>query len=204
MADASSSDPRRITQLLRAIGGNGEEHRAALAELMPLVYDNLRHMARRQLGRERRSYTLDSAALVNEAFLKLAGEDALALQNRAHFFAVSANVMRHILVDHARARNASKRGGGQAALPLEDHEAEVMLPMLPAGEAERVVALDEALQRLAAVDEEASRIVEFRFFAGATEEETARALGISPATARRRWAFARSWLKRDLDTDLVP
>ena len=201
MADASSSDPRRITQLLRAIGGNGEEHRAALAELMPLVYDNLRRMARRQLGREQRSYTLDSGALVNEAFLKLAGEDALALQNRAHFFAVSANVMRHILVDHARARNASKRGGGQAALPLEDHEGEVMLP---AGEAERVLALDEALQRLAAVDEEASRIVEFRFFAGATEEETARALGISPATARRRWAFARSWLKRDLDAGLEP
>ena len=93
MADASpSSDPRRITHLVRAIGGDGEEHRAALAELMPLVYDNLRHMARRQLGRERRSYTLESAALVNEAFLKLAGEDALALQNRAHFFAVSANV----------------------------------------------------------------------------------------------------------------
>jgi RNA polymerase sigma factor (TIGR02999 family) len=203
MADASSpsSDPRRITHLLRAIGGDGEEHRAALAELMPLVYDNLRHMARRQLGRERRSYTLESAALVNEAFLKLAGEDALALQNRAHFFAVSANVMRHILVDHARARNASKRGGGQPALPLEDHEAEVMLP---ASEAERVLALDEALQRLAAVDEEASRIVEFRFFAGATEEEAARALGISPATARRRWAFARSWLKRDLDAGLEP
>ena len=119
MADASSSsDPRRITHLLRAIGGDGEEHRAALAELMPLVYDNLRHMARRQLGRERRSYTLESAALVNEAFLKLAGEDALALQSRAHFFAVSANVMRHILVDHARARDASKRGGGQSALPL--------------------------------------------------------------------------------------
>jgi len=105
------------------------------------------------------------------------------------------------IVDYARARNASKRGGGAAPLPLEDHEAEVMLP---AGEAERVLALDEALQRLAAVDEEASRIVEFRFFAGATEEEAARALGISPATARRRWAFARSWLKRDLDAGLEP
>jgi RNA polymerase sigma factor (TIGR02999 family) len=180
----------QITLLLRELGSG---QRGALNALVPLVYGELRKLARRQLGRERSGHTLDSVALVNEAFLNLVNQDELALESRAHFFGVSANAMRRILVDYARARNADKRGGGVQPLPIEDVE-----PVLAAPEAERVIALDDALERLSAIDEEATKIVEYRYFAGATEEETARALGISPATARRRWAFARAWLKREL------
>jgi RNA polymerase sigma factor (TIGR02999 family) len=185
---------RQITRLLQQLGSGDRE---ALDDLMPLVYAELRQMARRQLSRERAGHTLDSVALVNEAFLNLAGEDALALQNRGHFFGVSANAMRRILVDHARARNADKRGGGAQPVPLDDAE-----PALPAADAERVLAIDAALQKLSAIDEQATRIVEFRYFAGATEQEAAQALGISPATARRRWAFAKAWLQRELNDTL--
>lgn len=170
-----------------------------MQELMPLVYAELRQMARRKLGRERAGHTLDSVALVNEAFINLAGEDALVLQNRAHFFGVSANAMRRILVDYARARNADKRGGGVQPVSLDDEE-----PGLPAADAERVLAINQALEKLSAVDDEATKIVEYRYFAGATEEEAAEALGISPATARRRWAFARAWLQRELNETVLP
>jgi RNA polymerase sigma factor (TIGR02999 family) len=186
----------QITHLLREMAGGKRE---ALDELVPLVYTELRRMARRQLMRERADHTLDSVALVNEAFLDLVEQDALALQNRAHFFGASANVMRRILVDHARARNADKRGGGARPLSLDDVE-----PVLPLLEAERLLALDAALERLAAIDEEATKIVEHRYFSGATEAEAARALGISPATARRRWAFAKAWLQRELNESLPP
>ncbi|MDB4980932.1 MAG: subfamily polymerase sigma-24 factor [Myxococcales bacterium] len=181
----------QVTQLLHDLGAG---KRSALNELVPLVYAELRRMAGRQLARERAGHTLDSVALVNEAFLNLVGQDQLALQNRAHFFGVSANVMRRILVDHARARNAEKRGGGQRAVSLDDVEVG-----MPAADAERLLALDAALVELATIDEEAVRVVEHRYFSGATEEEAARALGISPATARRRWAFAKAWLQRKLD-----
>jgi RNA polymerase sigma factor (TIGR02999 family) len=181
----------QITQLLRELG---EGNQAALRELVPLVYDELRRMARRQLSRERVGHTLDSVALVNEAFLNLVGQDALAVENRAHFFGVSANCMRRILVDYARARNADKRGGGARPVSIDDAE-----PAMPAPDAERLLALDSALERLAEIDAEAVQVVEHRYFAGATEEEAARAIGISPATARRRWAFAKAWLQRELN-----
>lgn len=195
-AMTTSQGSRQITRLLQDLGSG---NRDALDQLMPLVYAELRQMARRQLSRERAGHTLDSVALVNEAFINLAKDDALALQNRGHFFGVSANAMRRILVDYARARNADKRGGGVQAVPLEDNE-----PGLPAADAERVLAIDAALERLSAIDEQATRIVEFRYFAGATEEEAAQALGISPATARRRWAFAKAWLQRELNQSLDP
>jgi RNA polymerase sigma factor (TIGR02999 family) len=194
MADAVSS--HQITQLLQELGSG---RRAALDELVPLVYQELRRMARRQLARERAGHTLDSVALVNEAFLNLVNQNGIALENRAHFFGVSANAMRRILVDYARARNAEKRGGGAQPVPLDDLE-----PVMPAAEAERLLALDAALERLAAVDEQAVQVVEHRYFAGATEEEAARALGISPATARRRWAFAKAWLARELAEGVLP
>jgi RNA polymerase sigma factor (TIGR02999 family) len=192
----TSQGSRQITMLLHQLGSG---NRQALDRLLPLVYAELRQLARRQLSRERAGHTLDSVALVNEAFINLAREDALALQNRGHFFGVSANAMRRILVDYARARNADKRGGGAQAVPLDDFE-----PGLPPADSDRVLALDAALERLSAIDEQATRIVEFRYFAGATEEEAAQALGISPATARRRWAFAKAWLKRELNESLEP
>ena len=185
----------QVTLLLRDLGAG---RRSAMNELVPLVYAELRRMAGRQLARERSGHTLDSVALVNEAFLNLVGQDKLALQSRAHFFGVSANIMRRILVDYARARNAEKRGGGVRAESLDDVEV-----ALPVADAERLIALDTALEKLATVDAEAVKIVEHRYFAGATEEEAARALGISPATARRRWAFAKAWLQRELNEVIV-
>jgi RNA polymerase sigma-70 factor (ECF subfamily) len=188
----------RITVLLRALG-QGEKQ--ALDELMPLVYEQLRQLARRQLSQERTGHTLNSVALVNEAYLRLSAGDEIAWQNRAHFFGVSAKVMRRILVDYARTRNAQKRGGGKQPIPIEDME---IAAAMTGPEAEHLVALDAAIERLSGIDETASQIVEFRFFAGATEEEAAVALGVSPATARRRWAFAKAWLKRELDGATPP
>lgn len=188
MSETSSST--RIGELIRQLA-RGE--RFALNELVPLVYSDLRRMARAQLARERPGHTLDSVALVNEAFLALAQGDDLVLEGRAHFFGISANVMRRILVDYARARNAAKRGGGAEAILLEEAEL-----ALPAAEAERVLALDACLEKLAMVDEVAVSVVERRYFADATEEEIAGALGISKATVRRKWAFAKAWLNRQL------
>ncbi len=164
--------------------------RAALDRLLPLVYRELRRIARRQLARERPGHTFDSVALVNEAFLSFAKRDELVLNDRVHFLALAANVMRRILVDHARARRTAKRGGG-AHFTVE-------VPGQRPIDAEGLLALDRALERLAVIDAQAARLVEQRYFAGATEEETSRALGLSPATIRRRWAFAKAWLQREL------
>ena len=186
-----STAPRHdITRLLQSLRGGD---RTAVDALFPLVYDELRSLARRQLARERPGHTLDSVALVNEAYIKLADQGDVALENRAHFFAVSARAMRAILVDYARARNAAKRGGGEGAVPLDD-----VAELLSAEQAEHVTHLDEALARLAEVDDEASRAVECLYFAGLTLEETAQALGLSVATTRRRWSFAKAWLAREL------
>ena len=185
-----SDDSVQISVLLLKVSAGDRE---ALDRLAPLVYAELRRVARRQLSRERTGHTLDSVALANEAFMNLVAQDGLELQNRDHFYGVSGNVMRRILVDYARARNAQKRGGGARAVPFDDVE-----PFMPASDAERLIALDDALAELAEVDDEAAKVVEQRYFAGATEEEAARALAISPATARRRWAFAKVWLKKKL------
>jgi len=179
-----------VTRLLDALRG---DDRAALDVLFPLVYAELRRLARAQLARERPGHTLDSVALVNEAYLKLVGQDGVRLQNRAHFFAVSARAMRAILVDHARARNAAKRGGGGVAIPLDE-----VAELLSDEQAEHVERLDDGLAQLAGVNEEATRVVECLYFGGLTLEETAEALGMSVATVRRRWSFAKAWLGRAL------
>jgi RNA polymerase sigma factor (TIGR02999 family) len=155
------------------------------------VYAELRRIAAAYLRRERPGQTLQPTALVNEAYLRLAGQHP-RFQNRAHFCAIAANAMRQILVERARARNAQKRGGGAARVTLEDGMA-----VAPQGTVD-LAALDEALVRLAAIDPQQARIVELRFFGGLTVEEAAGALGISPATVKRHWAVARAWLAREL------
>lgn len=180
-----------VTRLLDLLSSGD---RTVLDVLFPLVYGELRRLARQQLSRERPGHTLDSVALVNEAYLKLVDQGNVRLQNRAHFFAVSARAMRAILVDYARARNAAKRGGGGTAVPLD-----AVAELLSDEQAEHVAQLDEALARLASVNEEASRVVECLYFGGLTLEETAEALGLSVATVRRRWGFAKAWLARALD-----
>jgi len=168
-----------ITQLL-ADWGRGDA--SALDRLAPLVHAELRRIARRQMSRERPGHTLQATALVNEAYLRLAGQDGAGAewQSRAHFYAVAAQVMRHVLIDHARARARDKRGGpGAVQVTLGEAEA------LSAGRADELLALDEALRELQTVDPQKVRIVELRYFGGLSVEETAEVLGISPTTARR-------------------
>jgi RNA polymerase sigma-70 factor, ECF subfamily len=167
--------------------------RSALDHLVPATYGELQRIAHRELARERPGHTLDTTALVHEAYLKLAGQASVRAESRAHFFAVAARAMRTILIDHARARATAKRGGGGVPVTL-DRLAEV----LPANQEEDLLALDDALDRLAEINEEAVRVVECRYFAGLTLEEIADALETSVATVRRRWAFARAWLQREL------
>ena len=189
----TAPSPGDVTRLLASLRGGD---RAALDALFPLVYDELRRLARRHLAREQPGHTLDSVALVNEAYLKLVDQDGVRLQNRAHFFGVSARAMRAILVDHARARNAAKRGGGAVAVPLDE-----VAELLSDEQAERLELLDDELARLAAVNADATRVVECLYFGGLTLEETAEALGMSVATVRRRWSFAKAWLGRALQAD---
>ena len=160
---------------------------------MPLVYDELRRIASRYIGRERPGQTLQATALVNEAFVRLVNEKQRGFANRAHFVAIAALSMRQILVQRARARNAAKRGGAPARVTLDD----ALVP--DAGPSIDVLALDEALTRLAALDDTQARVVELRYFGGLTIEETAEALGSSPATVKREWAMARAWLKQELE-----
>jgi RNA polymerase sigma factor (TIGR02999 family) len=164
----------------------------ALEALMPLVYAELRRLARRYLRQERPEHTLQSTALVHEAFIRLVGQDLPELRNRAHFFAVAATLMRQILVDHARSHGARKRGGQTSLLPLE-------LAFVGADVRSRdLLALDDALNGLAALDPRQGRIVELRYFTGLSIEETAEVLGVSPATVKRDWLTARAWLQREI------
>jgi RNA polymerase sigma factor (TIGR02999 family) len=178
-----------VTHLLLELGGG---NRKALDELMPLVYGELRHIAHRQLASERAGHTLDSVALVNEAFAKLVNQRNLAPQNRAHFFGAASGAMRRILVDYARARRASKRGGGAAVVPIDD-----LSSILSDQGAEDLLDLHDALKRLADIDEQAARVVECQYFGGMTYPEIAVALDTSVSTVRRRWRFARAWLARE-------
>ena len=169
----------------------------AVAELMPLVYDELRRLAASYIRRERRGQTLQATALVNEAYVRLIGEKAQNWQNRTHFLAIAALSMRQILVQRARARKAAKRGGDPERITLDEQ-------LLPAGAAAGaravdLVALDAALEKLAALDARQAKVVELRYFGGLSVEETAAALDISPATVKRDWTIARAWLKRELD-----
>ena len=177
-----------VTQLL-ADWANGDK--TALERLMPLVYEELRAIAHRHMRRERPGHLLQTTALVNEAYLRMVDQRDARLQNRVHFFAIASQLMRRILVDHARARHAAKRGGGQVTLMLDDAVA------LPKQRNVDLLALDAALTELAELDARQSQIVELRFFAGLSIEDTARVLAISPATVKREWATARAWLRRE-------
>jgi RNA polymerase sigma factor (TIGR02999 family) len=184
--DAAGAD---VTQLLQQ-WSNGQER--ALDRLLPKIHDELRTLAASYLRRERPDHTLQPTALVNEAFLKLVDQRAVKWQNRAHFFGIAAQAMRRILVDHARAHAANKRGGALRRVPLDD-------AMMIAGVADvDLLALDQALTRLAAMDPQQSRIVELRFFGGLTTEETAEVMHISPATIGREWRVAKAWLSAEL------
>ena len=186
MADVPSPD---VTQLL-AQWRNGDE--AALQQLVPIVHEDLRTLARRQMAGERPGHTLQPTALVNEAYLRLVNLKQMDWQNRAHFFAMGARLMRRILVDFARSRRYQKRGGGAKQVPF-DQALEVA-----AGRPTDVVALNEALEVLAAVDARKSRVVELRFFGGLSVEETAEVLNVSRETIKRDWTFAKMWLLRHL------
>jgi RNA polymerase sigma factor (TIGR02999 family) len=179
----------RVSKLLLNWGQGDQGAREAL---IPLVYDELRRLARRYLRRERPDHTLQSAALVNEAYLRLIRQEHPQWQNRAHFFGVAAQLMRHILVDHARNRAAAKRGAGAPRLTLDPDVA------LPQERDVDLIALDDALNQLAALDPQQSRLVELRFFGGLSIEETSVVLGVSPATVKREWATARAWLQREM------
>ena len=185
----TNESQREITRLLSDWAGGDRD---ALERLTPLVHAELRRIARRQMGGERQGHTLQATALVNEAYLRLAGQDGFEWRDRAHFYAVCAQVMRHVLIDHARAHARDKRGGG--ALHIELNEAALM-----GGEgASELVALDEALRELEEVDPQKGRVVELRYFAGLSIEETAEVLNISPTTVRREWRRAKAWLYRAL------
>jgi RNA polymerase sigma factor (TIGR02999 family) len=181
---------RDVTQLL-VNWSNGD--RAALEQLTPLVYDELRRLAGRYMRRERPGQTLQSTELVHEAYLRLIDQRSVHWQNRAHFFGIAAQMIRRILVDHARSRHARKRGGTACRVTLDEGVAAA-----PERHDLDLVALDEALNSLAAIDPQQGRIVEMRFFAGLSIEETAAALNISPATVKRDWTMARAWLFREL------
>ena len=169
-----------------------EGNRASADRLLSLVYDELRKIAGQYLRKEKSDHTLQPTALVHEAYIKLIDISDISWQDRAHFFAVSANIMRHILVDHARAKLAEKRGGDAHRISLEDADSLSSEPDID------LLAVDEALNELAKFDEQQSRIVELRFFGGLTIEETAHVAGISPATVKREWAMAKAWLHRKL------
>lgn len=188
----SSPDPERqtVTDALAAARSGGP---AALDRLFPLVYQELCRLAHRQLGQEVSGHTLSTTALVHEAYLKLVGQTGAPWQDRAYFFAVAATAMRRILVDHARRHHAARRGGAdRTRVELDDVEIAVT------ERAAEIVALDDALQRLADLDPRQAKVVECRYFAGLTEAETAEALGISVRTVAREWLTAKGWLYREL------
>lgn len=180
----------QVTSLLVA-WGKGDQ--SALKELMPLVYNELHRMARRAWNAQNQGNTLQPTALINEAYLKLAGAGNASFQNRRHFFAVACTAMRQILVNHARGRLSGKRGSGRVTVSLDDVQPAVQQ------QAAEVVALHEALERLQAVDERKSRVIEMRYFGGLSIEETADALGVSIVTVNRDFRLARTWLMREMN-----
>jgi RNA polymerase sigma factor (TIGR02999 family) len=188
-----TSSPNDITQLLKD-WSNGDAE--APSQLMPLVYQELRRLADHYMARERGTHTLQPTALVNEAYLRLIDQTRVTWQNRAHFFGIAAQLMRRVLLDHARAHHAEKRGGVAKRLSLDE------AAILPEERAADLLALDEALQTLAKLDERKSRIVELRFFGGLGVDETAEVLGIHRATVLRDWSVAKAWLHRELSKEV--
>ena len=182
-----------VTQILHDWSGGD---RQAPERLMPLVYDEMRRVARSFLARERGGHTLQPTALVNEAYLRLVDQRSVSWQNRAHFYGIAASMMRRVLIDHARAHATEKRGGGAVHLSFDD----VQVPLEE--RAASFVAMDEALEKLSQMDERKGRIVEMRFFGGLTDEEIAEVLGVSTRTVLRDWKTARLWLFRELSQNL--
>jgi RNA polymerase sigma factor (TIGR02999 family) len=195
-----NQSPGEVTRLLRS-WSDGDA--TAIDALWPLVYDDIRRMASRQIAGERGGHTLQATALVNEAFIRLAGERAFEWQRREQFLALAAQIMRRVLVDYARQRGAQRRGDGAKRVSIHDTWAADEVDQLQAldafhDESVDVLAIDTALSKLQLVDEPQSRIVELRYFGGLTLEETALAAGISLASVKREWAMARAWLRREL------
>ena len=189
-SDAAAPDAASdVTGLMRAWGAGDADARD---RLLPVVYDELRRQARRYMAHESAGHTLQTTALVHEAYLRLVDQRGARWESRTQFFAVAAQLMRRVLVDHARAHGAAKRGGAAVAAPLEHDTAPAPEPDVD------VVALDEALTRLAALDPRHARVVELRYFAGLGIEDAAEALGVSRATVNRDWQMARAWLRREL------
>jgi RNA polymerase sigma factor (TIGR02999 family) len=185
----SRPTPGAVTRLLARVGAGNQ---AAFDEVFPLVYAELRRIAGREMRRENPGRTLQTTALVHEAYLRLLKDASLSFENRAHFLGVAARAMREILIEHARARVARKRGGGGVRVTLDDAVASLAAPSID------VLALEEALERLTRLDQRHARVVELRYFGGMSVEETAAALGLSPATVKRDWTLARAWLYREL------
>jgi RNA polymerase sigma-70 factor (ECF subfamily) len=183
---------QQVTQLLVAWGGGD---RAALEELMPLVYEELRRLAHRCMSRERPGHTLQTSALVDEAYLRLVDQQNIRWQDRAHFFGIAARLMRQVLIDYARKRRYAKRGGDARRVSLDE------ALIVSKERAADVVALDDALKSLAEIDPRQSQIVELRFFGGLSIEETAQVLAVSPGTVMRDWTLAKAWLRREIKRD---
>ena len=180
--------PSQVTELLNAWQ---EGRQGAVDELMPLVYQELRKLARSYMRNERPDHTLQATALVNEAYLRLMGQKSVQWENRKHFFGIASQLMRRILVDHARKRTAGKRGGADTLIPFEEDQ------VAPTGQPD-LVELDAALDALTKIDPDQAKLVEFRYFTGLTIDETAKVLELSPATVKREWIVAKAWLRREL------
>jgi RNA polymerase sigma factor (TIGR02999 family) len=183
--------PLEITQLLLSWS---QGNQAALDQLVPLVYPELKRLARRYMARENPGHTLQTSALINEAYLRLVDQQNVDWQDRAHFFAAAAQVMRHILIDHARRYRYGKRGGGAQHLPLDE------VAVVSKERAAELVALDDALKRLAHIDPRKSKIVELRFFGGLSVDETAEVMKLAPVTIMREWRTAKAWLHREVSS----
>jgi len=181
-----------VTQLL-VDWSNGNQ--AALDKLMPLVYGELHRLAHKYMRQERPGHTIQTSGLVNEAYLRLVDQREVHWQNRAHFYGIAAQLMRRILVDHARSRQYAKRGGSSSHVPLDEGL------IVSAERGAEVIALDDALKGLATFDERKSQIVELRFFGGLSIEETAEVLGVSPGTVMRDWTLAKAWLRREIASE---
>jgi RNA polymerase sigma-70 factor (ECF subfamily) len=189
------SEPIDVSSVLAEIAAGEDD---ATERLMPLVYDQMRQIAQRLLRHESPGHTLQPTALVNEAFLRLAGKNNIDWQGKTHFFAIGAKVMRRVLVDHARGKRAQKRGGEQCRIPLSDELC------VSNRNDEDVLAIEEALEKLEDLDARQAKVVELRFYGGLTVEEVAEALGVSKRTIESDWTMVRAWLRRELSGETTP